>query len=142
MTDEELKAREAIRHTMSVYSIAGDAFDADTYLTCFTEDAVLAFTNFPGMGDLRMEGRAAIGEFVTGWFAAVTSGAAPLPGGFMRHHITTCRIDLEDADHARAHSYCIEFNRNGAEHCGTYTDQFRREQGRWLIASRTWTPDN
>ncbi len=86
MTPDELLAREAIRHTMAKYSIAGDDFDAATYIECFTADAVLEFANFPGLGDLRFDGRAAIHEFVAGWFAAVQSGATPLPGGFMRHH--------------------------------------------------------
>ncbi len=142
MNLEALLAREAIRHTMATYSVAGDEFDTETYLDCFTEDAVLEFAEFPGVGELRLEGRDAIREFVAGWFEAVTSGAAPLPGKFMRHHITTCRINLEGPDTARAVSYCMEYNANGAEHCGVYTDSFRREGERWLIASRRWAADN
>jgi len=141
MTQDELLARECIRHTMARYSMAGDDFDAQEYISCFTEDAVLEFVDFPGMGDLRLAGREAIFEFVSNFFGAVKRGETPLPGGFMRHHLTTCRIDVDDGDSARARTYCIEFNRNGAEHSGVYTDLFRRQDAAWLIASRQWRPD-
>lgn len=142
MTVEELLAREGIRHTMARYSVAGDEFDTATYISCFTDDAVLEFAHFPGIGDLRLEGRQAILDFVSGWFDAVKSGEAPVPGGFMRHHLTTCRIDFTGADRATAKTYCMEFNRNGAEHCGLYSDEFRCLDGQWLIHRRKWLPDN
>ena len=64
MTQDELLARECIRHTMARYSMAGDDFDAQEYISCFTEDAVLEFVDFPGMGDLQFSGREAILGFV------------------------------------------------------------------------------
>ncbi|MFV8819832.1 nuclear transport factor 2 family protein [Haliea sp. E17] len=141
MNIEELLARESIRQTMARYSIAGDDFDADEYITCFTADAVMEFVNFPGIGDLKLEGREAIYEFVSGWFGAVQRGETPVPGGFMRHNLTTCRIDLDGADAARSRTYCVVFNTNGAESSGVYTDQWRREGAHWLLEHRRWKPD-
>ena len=51
---DELLAREAIRHTMSVYNTAGDRGRVDELATAFTPDGVLEF------GGDRFEGRAAI----------------------------------------------------------------------------------
>ena len=142
MTVDQLIARESIRQTMARYSIAGDDFDADEYITCFTDNGVMEFVNFPGVGDLKLEGREAIYAFVSNWFGAVKRGEAAIPGGFMRHNLTTCRIDLIDADQANARTYCIVFNANGAESCGVYTDQWRRVDDRWLLAHRRWRPDS
>jgi hypothetical protein len=60
MTVEELIARESIRQTMARYSIAGDNFDADESITCFTDDSVLEFVNFTGVGDVTLEGLEAL----------------------------------------------------------------------------------
>jgi len=141
MNLEELLARESIRHNMARYSIAGDDFDAEEYIACFCADGVMEFVAFPGVGDLKLEGRDAIHAFVSNWFGAVQRGEAAIPGGFMRHNLTTCRIDLVDADHATARTYCIVVNENGADASGVYTDEWRREEGGWLLAHRRWKPD-
>jgi hypothetical protein len=141
MTVEELIARESIRQTMARYSIAGDNFDADEYITCFTDDSVMEFVNFPGVGDLKLEGREAIYNFVSSWFGAVEHGESPIPGGFMRHNLTTCRIDLTSDLTANSRTYCIVFNEYGAKSSGIYTDEWRREGQHWLLSHRLWRPD-
>ncbi len=141
MNLEELLARESIRQAMARYSIAGDDFDADEYISCFCDDGIMEFVEFPGVGDLKLDGRQAIYDFVSNWFGAVQRGEAAIPGGFMRHNLTTSRIDLVDAGHATARTYCIVFNENGADSSGIYTDEWRRVGEQWLIAHRRWKPD-
>ncbi|MGE0309831.1 MAG: nuclear transport factor 2 family protein, partial [Acidimicrobiia bacterium] len=41
MNNDDLIAREAIRHTLASYHIAGDGNDADGYAAVFTEDGVV-----------------------------------------------------------------------------------------------------
>ena len=41
MNNDELMAREAIRHTLASYHIAGDGNDADGYSAVFPEDGVV-----------------------------------------------------------------------------------------------------
>ncbi len=138
MQQEQYLAREAIRDTLDRYSVAGDECDLEGYVACFAPDAVLEFVDFPGLGDLRFEGIAAIREFAGGFFRSVQSGQSAVPGGQMRHHLTTCRIDLLDDGEAEVLTYCIAITGSDAPHSGTYRDRFRRSGERWLIAHRQW----
>ena len=141
MEVEELLARESIKHTMAKYSMAGDEFEVEDYVSCFTEDGTMEFANFPGQGHLLFNGREEIREFVSGFFGAVKRGDAALPWTFMRHHITTCRIQLIDENSARAKTYILYSSNHGVENSGIYTDEFRKVGDHWLIASRNWTVD-
>lgn len=142
MTIDEMLAREAIRHTMAVYSQAGDEFNEADYVSCFPEDGVLEFENFPGMGHLLFEGREAILKFVTHFFGAVKNGTATIPGEFMRHHLTTCRIDLVDSLTATAKTYCLYGDNGGIKSSGIYEDKFRKVGDEWLIEFRLFSVDN
>lgn len=141
MKTDELLARECIRHTMGKYSIAGDDYDVEEYLTCFADDAILEFDNFPGLGPVRREGLDAIREFVAGFFTSARQAEADGTGGGHRHHLTTCRIDLTGPDTASARTYCLAFNRSGFESSGYYTDRFRKVGDDWLIVHRRWSDE-
>lgn len=141
MTVEELLARESIRDTMARYSIAGDEFDVEAYLSCFVEDGVMEFAEFPGQGHVLLEGKAAIREFVEGFFGALKSGKAAVPGKFMRHHLTSSRVDFEDGETARAKTYALYADDSGVNTSGIYTDLLKKAGDRWLIARRRWAVD-
>ena len=138
MTSEEKLAIESIRQTMARYTIAGDEYDAESYLTCFSENAVLEFDYFPGKGHLRLEGKQDIAQHTSGFFDALNSGSYEMPGKFARHHLTTCKIDLISETQAEAQTYCIVCTANGAEHSGKYLDRYHRIDGKWLIEYRRW----
>ncbi|GIX29637.1 MAG: hypothetical protein KatS3mg124_0109 [Porticoccaceae bacterium] len=135
---ERLLAREAIRELVNRYTLAGDALDVEGYVACFAPDGVLEFADFPGRGPLRLEGREAIRAFAVDFFAAVRQGA--IPGGVMRHHLTTVEIEVE-GESARGIAYCLYLDGGGARRSGVYTDRFCRREGRWLIAHRRFAVD-
>jgi ketosteroid isomerase-like protein len=124
MTVDELLAHAAIRHTLSSCNIAGDANDAEAYAAVYADDGVLEF------GEMRVAGRDGIRD----WKAARAKG--PPPAQFVRHNLTTSRVELTGADTAKARSYFVVFTEVGPDHCGTYTDQLRKAGEGWVIAHR------
>jgi uncharacterized protein (TIGR02246 family) len=136
MTLEELLAREAIRRTINGYTAAGDARDGEAFATLFAEDAVLEFAGFGPVPGFRSEGIGDIRAHTTSW--------SPLPGkdpsltlaSFIRHNLTTCRIDLTGPDSATARTYFVVFTDIGPDHAGTYSDRLVRQGGDWRFAHR------
>lgn len=161
MTIDDLLAREAIRHTLASYNVLGDRLKVTDLLGCFTEDGVL---DLAGTGGPLLEGREAIGGFFTGMGkpskpAAKAEGAEPAPPPlaeskpaeakprpFVRHHISTCHIELTGADEADVRTYFAVWTNIGPDHCGVYIDRFRKVGDQWLIAHRQprvdWTSPN
>jgi hypothetical protein len=136
MTLDELLAREGIRKTIHGYNAAGDARDGKAFAALFAEDAVLEFAGFGPVPGFRSEG---IGEI-----RARTASWSPEPGkdpslslaSFIRHNLTTCRINLTGADGAKAKTYFVVFTDIGPDHAGTYTDRLVRRGEDWLLAHR------
>jgi 3-phenylpropionate/cinnamic acid dioxygenase small subunit len=128
----ELAAREAIRDLVARYNQSGDAGRIEELLALFCRDAILE------LDQGRYHGRMAISRV----FAAATSqgadGSPPdaLPGGFVRHFISTHQIDVEGPDAARGRLYFCVLTARGLDHWGRYQDAYRREEGRWRFASR------
>jgi ketosteroid isomerase-like protein len=133
MTIEELLAREAIRDTIAAYTTSGDRLKIDAFVACFTEDAVMETDGVPETRAFRYEGRAAIRAWQERWLAGEggTHGAT-----FVRHHLSTSKIDLTGPDTARARTYWAAWTDIGPDHAGYYLDEFRKEGERWLIARR------
>ncbi|MEW9855009.1 nuclear transport factor 2 family protein [Novosphingobium sp. M1R2S20] len=133
MTVEDLLAREAIRHVMAKYTTSGDRLRVDEFVSCFTEDAVIESEHVPADRAFRYEGKAAIRQWQERWLAGegATHGAT-----FVRHHLSTCRIDLKDADNAEARTYWVAWTDIGPDHSGYYLDRFRKSGEEWLIAHR------
>jgi len=141
MTQDERTAIESIRQTINGYNIAGDSRDGAAFHPLFAEDAVLEFDGFAPVPGFRSEGREEIRARTASW--------SPLPGEdpslsltrFIRHNLTTCQIVLTGPDGARAKTYFIVFTEIGADHMGTYTDEFVRQGERWLFRHRRITLD-
>ncbi|MGE0877968.1 MAG: nuclear transport factor 2 family protein [Acidimicrobiia bacterium] len=123
MNVDDLLAREAIRHTLNSYHIAGDSNDAEGYAAVFTEDGVVR------AGGFEIAGREQLRE----WKAARTKA---LTATFVRHNLTTCKIDLTGPDSAKGRAYFFVVTDAGPDHCGTYDDIYRKVGDQWLIASR------
>jgi hypothetical protein len=135
MTDKELRAREAIRHTLASYNIAGDRLRAEDFAACFTLDGILESEFMPPGKTFRFEGRAAILEWQRRWRDADAGGSARR-ASFVRHHLTTCKIDLTGPDRATVRTYWVVWSDIGPDHAGHYLDSFRQVDGDWLIAHR------
>ena len=128
MDIEELLAREEIRQLIAIYATAGDGGRREQFGTVFTLDAVL---RAPG---IHCEGR---DNIVQGLFADNQSDSTKRPAvKFVRHNITTSNITFTGPDGAKGRSYFVVVTDAGLDHSGVYTDEFRKIDGAWKIASR------
>lgn len=148
MTQEELLAREAIRHTLACYNMSGDRLQAENFIAVFTEDAILESEGASGQDGFRHAGRQAIRDWIGRWREPPGDNApAVRRPRFVRHHLSTCLIEFADADTARVRTYWSVYTDIGPDHCGYYQDVFRKSGDRWLIAHRKvrldwWSPDS
>ncbi len=136
MTLDELLAREAIRATMARCTQAGDSLRAEEYANCFTEDGILQTFGPESSNGLDLHGRAAILRWQSGWRDEPEKTNAPQGAKFVRHNLTTCKIELTGPDSARARTYWLVMTDVGPDHCGVYQDVFRKVGEDWLIAHR------
>jgi hypothetical protein len=131
----ERRAREQIRDTISRYTWCGDFGDADGFVACFTEDAVLTVkggTAFTGHGDLH---RLARGEGMRGSPERIAA-AGPL-----HHHVSSVRIEVESRRSAHAWAYFLVLGRLGPDHWGRYADELVPVGKRWLLRRRRVSVD-
>ena len=136
MTLDELLAREAIRDTMAKYHVSGDRLKADDFAACFTADGILQSERAPGDYIFRYVGRAAILEWQNRWRSAEPAADTVTGARFVRHNLSTCKIDVTSPTTATARSYWVAWTEIGADHSGIYLDDFRRVGDDWLIALR------
>jgi 3-phenylpropionate/cinnamic acid dioxygenase small subunit len=136
MSVDELLDRERIRQTMVNYTMAGDRLRADDFVTVFTDDAVLESEGVSASDAFRYEGKDAIRAWITRW-SRPAEGAAHTPqASFVRHHLSSCQIELTGASAARARTYWVAYTDIGPDHGGYYLDSFRKIGDQWLIAHR------
>lgn len=135
MTVEEMLAREAIRETMARYNTAGDRLQVEDYVACFTEDGIMESQHRDPASAFRYEGRAAIRDWQLRWRER-TAGEGVHQASFVRHHLSTSRIELTGPDTASARTYWVAWTDIGPDHAGYYLDTFRKLGDGWLIAHR------
>jgi hypothetical protein len=140
MTPDEVLAREAIAHTQSVYNTEGDRGRLDGLLLTFTENGVLVLDR----GEFR--GRDAIRGALSGAVDAKRREASAGRQLFLRHHLTTRRIEFAGDAAADVWTYFFVMTPVGLDHSGVYVDRFVRQGERWLIESRRvkidWQSEN
>lgn len=136
MTLEELLARESIRQTIVNYTMAGDRLREDEFVAVFTDDAVLESDGVPDSDSFRYEGSRAIREWIVRWRSPPEGTPRTHQATFVRHHLSTCQIELTGVDTARGRTYWTAYTDIGLDHCGYYVDTFRKVGERWLIAHR------
>lgn len=131
MTNDQVIAREAIRYTMSVYNTEGDRGRLEGLASAFFEDGILE----AGDGPEIYRGRQAI---IDGLGSGVKDRASDPSQdvGFVRHNLTTSRIEFSSDTEANCWTYFIVFTKFGPDHMGTYIDKFKKDGDRWLIAHR------
>lgn len=143
MTLEDLLAREAIRDILAKYNVSGDRLKCEDYAACFTGDGVIESQGVTPDRAFRFEGRAAILAWQQRWREG---GGGVHAATFVRHHLSTSKIDLTGPGTARARTYWAAWTDIGPDHAGYYLDSFRKEGGEWLIAHRTvrldWEAEN
>jgi hypothetical protein len=108
MTPEQARAAAAIVHTQSVYTTGGDRGRLDELASAFTSAGVLEF--YKGA----FTGRAAIAAALGEGFGDRADGRL----GFVRHHLTTRRIEFDGADAADAWTYFLVLTPPGLDHGG------------------------
>ncbi|MGH7802839.1 MAG: nuclear transport factor 2 family protein [Candidatus Binatia bacterium] len=130
MDVEELLAREEIRHLLASYNVAGDRGRREEFGSVFSEDAVLE------MPSGRCEGRAAILERLFAPREAASGRADVRMLTFVRHHLTTSKIDFTSPTEAKGRTYFMVLTDIGVDHSGIYVDEYRKRDGRWWIVRR------
>lgn len=136
MTLDELLAREAIRDTIAKYTLAGDRLKVDDYAACFTEDGIIEAEMTPGECLFRYTGREEIRAWQNRWRNRKPGQEAVHKATFVRHHLSTCKIDLTGPDTASTRTYWSAWSDVGPDHAGFYLDDFRKVGDQWLIARR------
>jgi 3-phenylpropionate/cinnamic acid dioxygenase small subunit len=146
MTVEEMLARESIRQTLAAYTAAGDRLRVDEFIAVFTDDAILETEGVPAADSFRYAGKPAIRAWMERWLQPPKQEEKPHQSSFIRHHLSTCHIELTGADGARARTYWSAWTDIGTDHTGYYVDTFRKVGERWLIAHRKirldWRSEN
>jgi len=124
----QVAARDAIRELVAAYTHCGDGGRFDEFCVLFAPDGVLELD-----GGRLFAGRDAIRAFVGGTGESVRGSGER---AFIRHHVSSVQITVEDADHATGASYFFVVTQRGPDHWGRYRDRYVRDGERWLFAQR------
>jgi hypothetical protein len=124
----ELVARECIRETLAAYPHCADRGRFADLIALFAEDGVLAID-----GQSALVGREAILAFLAG---AKRSIASTLVQPYIRHHVSSVRIEVHGPDAASAESYFLAITERGLDHWGRYRDHLTRVGDCWLFRER------
>jgi hypothetical protein len=127
MHPDELIARERIRDAIARYAHFADGGRLEELAALFAEDGTLEIAGRPPL-----TGRAAIVTFLNGVKRTPDAGASP----FIRHHVSSVRIDVQGANEATAASYFFVITERGPDHWGRYRDDFIRIDEEWLFKRR------
>src|SRR5579864_176716 len=102
MTLDELLVRESIHQTIVNYTMAGDRLREDDFVAVFTDEAVLESDGVPDSDAFRYAGREAIRAWIARWRSRPEGAPRTHQATFVRHHLSTCQIELTNADTAKA----------------------------------------
>jgi hypothetical protein len=127
MTDQESADVNAIRRLLAHYVLTADQAELQAE-DIFTQDARLII---PGTV---FEGMAAVSGFYEGRKPAGRQDIAD--NRRARHQLTTCGIDITGPTSAAGNTYFMLVRLGRITQMGSYLDQFRKVDGRWLIAER------
>lgn len=135
---EDAMDRFEIQELMYAYGPAHDTTDPEAYSALFTEDAVLRAGAY-----VIAKGRDAIKTSTVNDRARLNPGAVDKPGTYwaMRHLILNPVVHLNgDGTATGGCYYQVVANRDGVGpqilQQGRYEDEYRKVDGKWLIASR------
>ena len=132
----ELLDREGIRKTLANYTLSGDRLRVDEFIATFTEDAVFESDGVSKEKTFCYVGRDAIKTFISSWGQGARDAKPVHQAKFIRHHLSTCQIELTGHGTAKSRTYWVAYTDLGPDHCGYYLDEFRKVAGSWLISHR------
>ena len=135
MSLDELFARESIRHTIASYNMAGDRLRVDDFVAVFTEDGIFEIDT-AGEDAVRIVGREVIRNWFLRWGRGAKDASPVHQAKFIRHHLSTCLIEITGPDTAKSRTYWTAYTDIGPDHGGYYMDMFRKTGDQWLIAHR------
>lgn len=147
MTLDELLARESIRQTLARYTWAGDRLREAEFVSVFTEEAILE-SEAPREADrFCLRGKAEIRDWIRRWRnGSGDKRASAHRASFVRHHLSTCDIELTGPHTAVARSYWAAYTDIGVDHCGYYLDALQKVGDDWLLTHRRirldWRAEN
>ena len=134
----ELEARESIRETISAYAHCGDRMMIEELAQQFTEDGVLEIK-----GREPAVGRAAIVAMLAGLTSTseearrrAKAEQSAVDRYYLRHNVSSVRIESVSRDEARAASYFLVVSPIGPDHWGRYRDLLVPVGRRWLFKHR------
>lgn len=136
MTIDEMLAREGIRQTLANYTLAGDRLRIDEFVAVFTSNAIMESDKVADADAFRYEGHAEIRQWLTRWSNPPAADQKTHQATFVRHHLSTCQIELMDTNTARARTYWVAYTDIGPDHSGYYLDSFKKVEDTWLINHR------
>jgi len=136
MTVEELLAREAIRDTLAKYNTSGDRLKVEDYVACFTDDGIMESEYVAAEKAFRYVGKPEILAWQLRWRNRDPEAERIHGATFIRHHLSTSKIDLTAPDTAKVRTYWVAWTDIGPDHAGYYLDDFRKVGDSWLIAHR------
>ena len=122
----ELAARESIRDAIARYAHAADTGRFEDLAALFAADGVL---EIDGRGAFR--GAAEIVDFLQ-----QVKQTPAVAAGYVRHHVSSLRIELTSATEANAKSYFLAITQRGPDHWGVYRDRFTLVGERWVFRRR------
>ncbi|WP_158548655.1 nuclear transport factor 2 family protein [Blastococcus sp. TF02A-26] len=118
--------RDAIRDLYARYVRSVDTGDVDTFVSLYAADAVFVGG---GVGGPDVVGHEALREFAAGLRVGST------------HRLSLNHVIDVDGDRAECHSSIVTLAGTTVVSTGRVHDEFRRVDGTWRIARRTFTPD-
>jgi hypothetical protein len=133
---QELLDREGIRKTLANYTMAGDRLRVDDFIATFTQDAIFESEGVLKEKTFRYAGRDAIKAFIMSWGRGANEAKPVHQAKFIRHHLSTCQIELTGPGTAKCRTYWVAYTNLGPDHCGYYIDELRKVADEWLIAHR------
>lgn len=136
MTPIDFFSRESIRQTIAQYTVAGDRLKTDEFIAVFTDDAVLETEFVPDSDHFSFTGKEAILAWMKRWLMPRALGDVVHKASFIRHHLSTCHIELVSPTQALGRTYWTAYTDIGPDHCGYYVDEFQRVNDCWLIKHR------
>lgn len=123
--------RDLICDVLVRYATGIDRRDWDLFGSCFTDDCHVAYE---GIGTWDSA------EAITAFMVEVHA-----PVGHTLHRMSNFAVEVDpDGTRGRAHSYVDALlmapdGRHGVNAAGVYDDELVRAEGRWRIATRTFT---
>ena len=127
MHPAELIIREQIRDAIARYAHFADGGRFAELTALFAEDGTLEIA-----GRQPLHGRAEILAFLE----SVKRKPQPGSTAFIRHHVSSVRIDVQGTDAATSASYFFVITEHGPDHWGRYRDDFVRVGDEWLFKRR------